>query len=276
MRRLFYKSRKFYDDDFDWQSYTADSYERRLHGDVEPRFKAISQEGDLSFDPASGRVAVRGGALHPNVQLILEVIGRLAPGSVHEVGCGGGDHVAHAARLFPDIKVSGGDRGVTQLNLAVSRHPELVGRIGVQDITMPFSSQWPRADLVYSQAVIMHIHTAVSHFVALANMVRQARDHVLLVENVQCHNFVADLRSLAAGGHLEWEQVHLYRVEGSTGAQGILLSRHMLELPELTSDAELRRGERVSPRRVKRSDEDSARALIGWDRAWPQGPEGGT
>lgn len=276
LKRLFYKSRRFYDDDFDWESYTADSYERRLKGDVEPLYKAISGEGDLSFDAVSGQVAVQGEALHPNVQLILETIGQLAPESVHEVGCGGGDHVAHAARLFPGIRVTGGDRGHTQLSLALSRHPELAGRLGVQDITMPFSHQWPRADLVYSQAVIMHIHTAVSHFVALANMVRQARDHVLLVENVQCHNFVADLRALAAGGHLDWEQVHLYRVRGSTGAQGILLSRQELDRPVLASDAELRRDERVSPRRLKRSDEDSARALTGWSRAWPGGPQGGT
>ena len=41
-RRLFYKRRKYYDDDFDWENYTADSYERRLKGDVEPEYREIS------------------------------------------------------------------------------------------------------------------------------------------------------------------------------------------------------------------------------------------
>ncbi|SDC18221.1 methyltransferase domain-containing protein [Ruegeria marina] len=266
--RLLYKSRKFYDDDFDWESYTADSYERRLKGDIESRFKAITNEGDLAFDAGTGRVEVRDGALHPNVQLILETIGHLRPASVHEVGCGGGDHIAHAGLLFPDIRVTGGDRGATQLDLAVARHPQLAGHVGIQDITMPFSEQWPKADLVYSQAVIMHIHTAVSHLVALANMVRQAGKYVLLVENVQCHNFVQDLTALAEGGHLYWDETHLYQVEGSTGARGILLSRQALALPELVSDSQIRAGEAPSVRRLRRSDQDSARALVGFQRAW--------
>lgn len=266
--RLFYKSRKFYDDDFDWESYTADSYERRLKGDIESQFKAITDEGDLEFDAATGRVEVRDGALHPNVQLILETIGRLRPASVHEVGCGGGDHIAHAGLLFPDIHVTGGDRGATQLDLAVARHPQLMGHVGIQDITMPYSDHWPRAELVYSQAVIMHIHTAVSHFVALANMVRQAGKYVLLVENSQCHNFVQDLKALAEGGHLAWDKTHLYLVEGSTGARGILVSRQVLDLPELVSDSQVRVGQSPSDRRLRRSDEDSARALVGFQRAW--------
>ena len=54
--------------------------------------------------------------------------------------------------------------------MAADRHPELQGKLGLQDITMPHSSHWPKADLVYSQAVIMHIHTAVSHLVALSNI----------------------------------------------------------------------------------------------------------
>lgn len=266
--RLFYKSRKFYDDDFDWSSYTADSYHRRLKGDIESNFRTISGEGDLSLETETGKVSVRGGALHPNVQLILETIGQLQPTSVHEVGCGGGDHVAHASVLFPDIQVTGGDRGETQLDLAIARHPQLLGKVGIQDITMPFSDQWPRAEMVYSQAVIMHIHTAVSHFVALSNMVRQAGKYVLLVENVQCHNFVQDLIALEEGGHLAWGKVHLYQVEGSTGARGILLSREPLDLPELVSDAQMRAGEMLSVRRLRRSDEDSARALTGFVRDW--------
>lgn len=267
-KQLFYKSRKYYDDDFDWENYTADSYHRRLKGDVEAEYRAFSTTGQLRFDTVTGHVVSDGAAIHPNQQLILEAIGQLAPASVHEVGCGGGDHIAGAAALFPEVEVSGGDRGATQLELALSRHPELKGRIGVQDITMPFSTSWPNPDMVYTQAVIMHIHTAVSHFVGLANMVRMARKYVLLVENQQCHNFVRDIKALHQGGHLGWDSLHLHLIESSGGGRGILLARERLEAyPMLESDAQSRAGLKPSARRLKRSDEDSSRGLFGFTRA---------
>jgi hypothetical protein len=265
-RQLFYKNRKYYDDDFDWDNYTADSYQRRLKGDVEAEYRAVSAAGELSFDAATGVVTSAGAPIHPNQQLILEAIGQLAPASVHEVGCGGGDHIANAAVLFPQIEVSGGDRGASQLELALQRHPSLKGRVGLQDATMPWSRHWPRADLVYTQAVIMHIHTAVSHFVALANMVRMARRHVLLMENQQCHDFVADLRALHDGGHLEWERMNLYLFEGSTGARAVLMSCEDLDYPVLDSDARLRAGLKPSQRRLKRAGEDSRRGIFGFRR----------
>lgn len=264
IRRLFYKGRKFYDDDFDWENYTADSYHRRLKQDVESRFQARSQAGQLHFDAATGRLDTRGAELHPNQVLILEAVGRLTPASVHEVGCGGGDHIATMARLFPAVRCSGGDRGASQLRLARERHPDMAGRFGLQDVTMPFSDHWPRADLVYTQAVLMHIHTAVSHFVGLANLFRQADAQVLLVENQQCHDFVADILNLRAGGHLPWDALHLYRFEGSTGARALLASRVPLDLPEVTTDAQMREGVAPSARRLKRAAEDSARGIFGF------------
>ena len=95
--------------------------------------------------------------MHPNHQLLLDAIAYLRPTSVHEVGCGGGDHVANITRLFPECAVSGGDRGLTQLEMAADRHPEIQSKLGLQDITMPYSANWPKVDLVYTQAVIMHI-----------------------------------------------------------------------------------------------------------------------
>ncbi|MEP3918849.1 hypothetical protein [Ascidiaceihabitans sp.] len=261
--RLFYKSRKFYDDDFDWNSYTDDSYKRRIETDIESQFQAVAQNDQLGFDTASGHVTVSGSDMHPNHLLILEAIGQLQPKSVHEVGCGGGDHVANGQTLFPQIAFTGGDRGQTQLDMAMSRHPELIDAVALQDITMPLSRHWPRADFVYSQAVLMHIHTAVSHFVGLANMVNLSDRFVLLMENYQCHNFIADIQNLRDGGHFDWPELYIYRFDGSTGARAILLSREKLDLPEIESDAQIREGLTASDRRLKRSDEDSARGIFG-------------
>lgn len=266
LQQFFYKRRRFYDDDFDWENYTADSYARRLKNSVESEYRVAFGAGELQFDAQTGQVLAKEGDIHPNQRLIFEAVGQLAPASVHEVGCGGGDHIANIATLFPQVEVTGGDRGLSQLKLAIERHPALKGKIAQQDITMPFSHRWPQSELVYTQAVIMHIHTAVSHFVALTNLVRKAQKYVLLVENTQCHNFVSDIQTLYENGHLDWDKLYIYRFDGSTGARAILLSKVQLSLPVLRSDSEIREGEEPSMRRLRRSDENSARAIAGFSR----------
>lgn len=263
LRRLFYKQRKFYGDDFDWDNYTEDSYARRTD-EVGQTNTQFAHNGHLSFDAATGVVHTQDPPAHPNVLTILEAIGQLQPSSVHEVGCGGGDHLANAAGLYPEISFSGGDRSSSQLAFAQSRHGFAEGQTFLQDLTMPFSRHWPKADLVYSQAVIMHIHTAVSHFVALTNMVNIANEYVLLMENQQCHNFVQDVVGLRDGGHFNWDTCHIYLFDGSHGPKAMLLSRQELQgYVELTSDEQLRNGQKASQRRLKRSNEDSDRATFG-------------
>ena len=128
---------------------------------------------------------------------------------------------------------------------------------------MPFSNNWPKVDLVYSQAVLMHIHTAVSHFVAFANMINQSSKHIVLMENYQCHNFVEEAQALFDGGHTNWPKMNIYRFDGSHGARIILLSQEDLDYPKLTSDAGIRDGLKVSDRRLKRGQEDFDRAIFG-------------
>lgn len=262
LERFLYKTRKFYDDDFDWNTYTASSYARQLDK-ISKTHGMIASEGELSFDPATGTVSPGTPPLHENALLIMEAIGQLRPATVHEAGCGGGDHLGNASRLFPDIGFSGGDRSDGQLALLRERHPHLADKVLLQDLTMPFSENWPRADLVYTQAVIMHIHTAVSHFVAMSNMMRMANKYVLWMENVQCHEFVAEIRALHAGGHSGWPALHLYEFNGSHGARAILASKAPLDYPGLVDDAQLRRDVKRSDRRLKRSAEGLARATFG-------------
>ncbi len=263
LKRLTYKSRKHYDDDFDWDNYTDDSYHRRIQNDIETEFLAIARPGDLNFDGETGKLIAKGAKLHPNHETILEVIGQLQPQSVHEIGCGGGDHVSNARVVFPHIDTTGSDRGASQIELARKRHPELADSYSIADATMPFSRHWTQADLVYSQAVIMHIHTAVSHFVALSNMFALAKKYVFLMENLQCHNFVSEIRSLHEGGHIHWDELHIHQFEGSSGVKGILCSRELLDYPLIDSDADLRNGLKYSKRRIKRANEDSARGIFG-------------
>jgi hypothetical protein len=263
LKRLSYKSRKHYDDDFDWDNYTKDSYHRRIKNDIESEFLAIAKPGDLTFDPKTGTIANKGLGLHPNHSAILEAIGQLQPATVHEIGCGGGDHVSNARVVFPEIRTTGSDRGASQIALARERHPDISTGLSVSDATMPFSKYWPKADFVYSQAVLMHIHTAVSHFVALSNMFSMANKYVFLMENLQCHNFVSEVRSLHDGGHIAWDEMHIHQFDGSAGARGILCSNEKLDYPVADSDDAVRKGLKFSKRRVKRADEDTARGIFG-------------
>lgn len=266
LNRLLYKRRRYFDDDFDWDNYTVDSYKRRLKGDIEKKFETTIQPDQAKIDLSAGKVSLQGRQLHPNHQMVLDAIVQLSPHTVHEVGCGGGDHIRNVQLLFPEIEVTGGDRSVTQLLLARERNPALAteGRLRKQDITMPYSKKWPVVDLVYTQAVIMHIHTAVSHFVALANLTRIAKRYVLLIENFQCHNFVRDITELHRDGHLAWDECHIYRFDGSTGGRGILLSPERLQYPILADDHEIRGVEKPSSRRLKRANADSVRGTFGF------------
>jgi trans-aconitate methyltransferase len=158
---------------------------------------------------------------------------------VHEIGCGAGYHLHNLARIYPDLRISGGDRSTAQIGLLKQRSPEVADRVIVQDITMPMSSQWPRADLVYTQAVLMHIQTAVSHLVGLANIINLADRFVILMENYGRHHFTDDIKRLADGGHLDWPEVNFHYLPVAGRPYCLVLAKGACDLPRLTDYASL-------------------------------------
>ena len=70
--------------------------------------------------------------------------------------------------------------------------------------------------------------------------------------------------ALHSGGHLPWQIVQLYIFERH-GVRGVIASNQTLDLPILKSDVELREGIKPSQRRLKRSNDDSARGLYGFE-----------
>lgn len=223
--------KRFFDDDFNWDTYTKDKYG--------PQQKQLDATHDLRldervyFDREAGRLETGDAKLHPNSKTLYEAIGILDVKSTLEVGCGGGDHVRNLQALYPEIQVNGGDRSQEQLKFLRMRNPEIADRTFLQDITMPLSSQWPRVELVYSQAVIMHIKTAVTHLNALANMFNLATKYVVLMENYGCHHFVEDIKRLHRGGHLDWEQInfHVHHYDGKPYC--LVVAREPCSLPVL-------------------------------------------
>lgn len=217
-------------DDYDWSRY---------HVDYRAQLAEIESESLLRLEP--GNHSFRDGVLeadpslppiHPNHACLYETIGVLAPGSVLEVGCGGGDHLHNLGVLFPDLQRRGIDRSPGQLEFLRERNPHVAALVEVLDVTLPPSDRLPQADVVYSQAVLMHIQAGNGHLVALANMFRMARHQVVLMENWKRHPFVDDIRRLAGGGMLAWEpRLHLRRYDGRPHL--LVASREELDLEPL-------------------------------------------
>jgi len=222
-------------DDFDWVHYT-DIYGPE-QADSETRHTLSLKAGDYAFD---GRGLLRRGdikPLHPGVRVAYESILRLAPKSVLEVGCGGGDHLHNLRLLSPGLRLCGCDISKSQLEFARRRHPDMDVPMQVCDITRPGDEiNLPRVDLAFAITVIMHIQTEDYHKTALSNMLRQAERQVVLFENWTRHPFLDDIRSLAESGRLAWENLHIYYhvCEGTTGPHAMILSRTPLsQFPEL-------------------------------------------
>jgi len=163
----------------------------------------------------------------------------LQPESLLEAGCGAGDHLANLQVLLPSATLTGVDRSVRQIELLRRRNPHLRSVTGVVDLTLPAPASLECADLVYSQAVVMHIHTGNSHLVALSNMFRLARKQVVMIENWNSHDYVADIRKLQELGITGWSSIYCYvrrKSRETEKASALVVSLTPLQLEEVPHD----------------------------------------
>jgi len=224
---------EFEGDDFDW---------RRYHLEYAAQLEEIEATNTLRL--ADGRWEVRDGGivltqglpLHANHKVLYETILSLQPQSVLEAGCGGGDHLHNLSLLIPSASIRGIDRSEGQLKVLERRNPAFADRASVVDLTLPHPTDVATADLVYAQAVLMHIQTGNGHRIALWNVFDLATKQVVLMENLERHDLLADIRDLWAMRILPWESLHLYQAPPSAGPPIIVASREpistgMRELP---------------------------------------------
>lgn len=194
-------------DDYDWKYYTG-IYRQGLEG-IEKDHALVLEEGDYRFE--NGRLERKREILplNENHRIIYETLLQLNPGTVFEVGCGCGDHLHNIKLLDPAIGVFGIDISEGQLDFLRQRHPDLGDSARQYNITVPLKDKvLPEADIVFSQAVIMHIRE--NHLVGLENMFRLARKQVLLVENWKRHEFMDDIKSLFDSKRLGWGNLYFH------------------------------------------------------------------
>jgi SAM-dependent methyltransferase len=195
-------------DDFDWKRYH--NHYRAEMVEVEKVHTQMLSRGDYIF--SDGVFSLKGNILplHPNYQLLYETILQLNPGSVLELGCGGGDHLHNIGFLLENTKLYGMDISNGQLAFLRERHPNSDAVINQYDCTLPFPFDFPKVDIAYTHAVIMHIQTGNGHRIALSNFFRVATQQVVLMENWRKHDFMDDIKKMHALKVIPWKEVYFY------------------------------------------------------------------
>lgn len=228
-------------DDFDWDLYTQHYKGELKH--VEETATTVLKPGDYAFAHDKLEKIKDIKPLHKNHLILYETILQLNPSSAIEIGCGGGDMLANLATLHPTMKIFGEDRSDKQLALLHQRHPNLRATVAQHDITASRLTTWPPIDLVFTQAVVMHIKTGDTHRQALKHIFQMAQKYVVLMENWRAHDFVQDILDLQAKGELGWPEVHLQSRPYPGTDKPYLLVASRTPLPQyqtLRSDQDLR------------------------------------
>jgi SAM-dependent methyltransferase len=233
-------------DDYDWRSYRI-HYERDL-ADVALHHTQKLESGDFLLRDDNSIILRQGlKPLHPNHSCLYETLGILAPNSVIEVGCGGGDHLHNLGLLYPSIRRQGFDRSRGQLALLKERSPHLAPLVKKLDITLPLPAGHPTADVVYTQAVIMHIHAQDRHLDALQNMFRMATKHVVLMENWWRHWFRDEIAALHERGLIDWPSLQFYFRRENGRPKIMIISKEILPFEPLADYRQLLDGMEWSP-----------------------------
>lgn len=220
-------------DDYNWKLYHLD-YSAQIAQMASDHTQKLTRDNAQLVDGVI-KLTVNDLPLHRNHSVLYETVAALAPVSAIEVGCGGGDHLNNLSVLLPQLDLRGFDRSVEQLTYLKNRSPALAEKVSVMDITLPPSNKMPQADVVYTQAVIMHIQAGSGHLVALSNLFRMARKCVVLMENFKRHNFVADTEWLKAQGMIDWDEIHFYVRNFEDQPHILIASKTRLNLEPLGS-----------------------------------------
>ena len=122
-------------------------------------------------------------------ELLYETILNLHPESVLEIGCGAGDHLANLRSFSPSLECKGVELLAGQLESLNSRHRNNNFQLLLADVTSK-NCLLPKAELVFTHAVLMHISEKENRFQnALENVFNTAEKYIVLMENWTQHDF---------------------------------------------------------------------------------------
>ena len=177
-------------DDYNWDTYTQQFYESQVFNDIH------THDGiDLlitKYDRDENNHIQFFDNLHPNWKELYHLIDVLNVDSVYEVGCGSGQHLINLRFLNPTLKLAGGDYAQSQIDVGIRRLDinkyDFAKDLQVIDMTESIDDSVEQYQLVCTQAVVMHLAYPRAKKM-LMNMCKMSSKYILMIENIQNHNF---------------------------------------------------------------------------------------
>ena len=187
-------------DDFDWRYYPT-----HYRAEVAANQKLFAEDlADIDVRVIDGKIYTRGHnkPLHPTHLCVWECILNLHPGSVAEIGMGGGRFLAGLRELLgKETPLSGYDVSVAQLAFFKELYPRVAAEIltAILDITEEPIPDFKRPDLVLASTVLMHIQRPPAYERALGNLLDSAVRYVVIMDNYSRHAYFDDLTRVCKG-----------------------------------------------------------------------------
>jgi len=231
------RTSKHRSDMFDWPLYHL-HYRGELKENAKKHTVTLKQD-DYEFK--NNKLVKKNASIKPlhfSPKFIYETILQLNPQSVFEMGCGSGDNIHNVSVLLPSVPVYGVDLLEKQLITLKKVYPDLQDKVKQVDATIPFTElPFPACDLVFTQAVLMHIHTDNLYLVALENIFAQSKKYVVLMEGIRGRNYKDAIQKLFDMKKIKWDKIFFYyrHDEETNRALGIICSSTPLPYPELTN-----------------------------------------
>jgi hypothetical protein len=205
-------------DDFNWENYTTQYYEREMKDE----FQAKNIPLIITEPKFDGKNEVEYvDDLHPNWKELYHTIHRLGVESIFECGCGCAHHLINSKILNKDLTCNGCDYAQSQIDVGVRyfnlSNYDFADRLKVVDLVDGDTSPLGKHEFVYTQAVTMHLsYDRAKKF--LYNMKSLSSKYIYLIENITVH----DYDTLISEVFPEFERVNN---EGKYIDYGILLKR---------------------------------------------------
>ena len=224
-------------DDFNWKRYHKNYYNQIKENEKNHTLKLSND-----FKVIDGRLKFYcNPPLNENHELIYQIIYDLNPKSICEVGCGNGDHIFNILKILPKVNIKGCDLLPKQLDFLNERNPELKGKTFVNDITTNYIHSLN--ELVYTQAVLMHIQKDNRHIDALRNLFKSSSKYIILMENWSRHNFYDDILDISNEQLFPWDNLYIYKVDNGKQVVMVLsqvpIVNKKLNYVELKSNEEM-------------------------------------
>jgi len=175
-------------EEYDWNTYT-NIYSNQIKTENDSDFIVKNARVE------NGKVNWNGESLHMNIVWIIDKILETNPKSVFECGFGGGHNIYSIGKLFPNIKMGGVELlesqvefGRSYFNLPSSFYTDNNLSIGDWSIPGMYKDIEDKYDLVYTNAVIMHLNTEKAiNFIN--NIIGMEPKYITLAEGYPNHDW---------------------------------------------------------------------------------------